>query len=65
LVTDRTLVPVSRRNHSRSYIRANSSAPKAPLKELLVPYQPSDYRSIVVGDWESTEGRVAATGEAN
>ena len=37
----------------------------APLKELLVPYQPSDYRSIVAGDWESTEGRVAATGEAN
>lgn len=29
----------------------------APLKELLVPYQPSDYRAIVTGDWESTEGR--------
>lgn len=24
----------------------------APLKELLVPYQPSDYRAIVAGDWE-------------
>ncbi len=29
----------------------------APLKELLVPYQPSDYRSIVAGDWEALEGR--------
>jgi dimethylaniline monooxygenase (N-oxide forming) len=24
----------------------------APLKELLAPYQPSDYRTIVAGDWE-------------
>jgi cation diffusion facilitator CzcD-associated flavoprotein CzcO len=31
----------------------------APLKELFVPYQPSDYRSIVVGDWEALEGRAA------
>jgi hypothetical protein len=29
----------------------------APLKELLVPYQPSDYRAIVAGDWEPSEGR--------
>ena len=31
----------------------------APLKELFVPYQPSDYRSIVAGDWEASEGRAA------
>jgi hypothetical protein len=31
----------------------------APLKELLVPYQPSDYRAIVAGDWEAAEGRAA------
>ncbi len=31
----------------------------APLKELFVPYQPSDYRSIVAGDWEALEGRAA------
>ena len=30
----------------------------APLKERFVPYQPSDYRPIVVGDWEAAEGRV-------
>jgi hypothetical protein len=29
----------------------------APLKELFVPYQPSDYRSIVAGNWEASEGR--------
>ena len=29
----------------------------APLKELLAPYQPSDYRMIIAGDWESSEGR--------
>jgi hypothetical protein len=23
-----------------------------------VPYQPSDYRAIVAGDWETLEGRV-------
>ena len=27
----------------------------APLKELIVPYQPSDYRAIVAGDWETVE----------
>ncbi|MFL5237274.1 MAG: hypothetical protein ACJ8EL_06665 [Rhizomicrobium sp.] len=26
----------------------------APLKELFVPYQPSDYRAIVAGDWEDS-----------
>jgi dimethylaniline monooxygenase (N-oxide forming) len=31
----------------------------APLKELFVPYQPSDYRPIVAGDWEALEGRAA------
>jgi dimethylaniline monooxygenase (N-oxide forming) len=36
----------------------------APLKELLVPYQPSDYRAIVAGDWEASEGRVAVVGAA-
>ena len=36
--------------------------PLAPLKELLVPYQPSDYRAIVAGNWETLEGR--ATGSA-
>jgi dimethylaniline monooxygenase (N-oxide forming) len=34
--------------------------PLAPLKELFVPYQPSDYRPIVAGDWEAMEGRAAA-----
>lgn len=32
----------------------------APLKELFVPYQPHDYREIVTGDWERTEGRAVA-----
>ena len=32
----------------------------APLKELFVPYQPSDYRSVVAGDWEASEGRAAS-----
>ncbi len=36
----------------------------APLKELLTPYQPSDYRSIVAGDWADIEGRATAAGEA-
>lgn len=31
----------------------------APLKELLVPYQPSDYRAIVADDWIGAEGRTA------
>jgi dimethylaniline monooxygenase (N-oxide forming) len=34
----------------------------APLKELFVPYQPSDYRSVVAGDWEASEGRAITTG---
>ncbi len=34
----------------------------APLKELFVPYQPSDYRSIVAGDWEASEGRTLMIG---
>ncbi|NCF81944.1 MAG: NAD(P)-binding domain-containing protein [Proteobacteria bacterium] len=29
----------------------------APLKELLVPYHPTDYDVIVSGDWEAIEGR--------
>ena len=29
----------------------------APLKELIEPYQPSDYRTIVSGEWEGLEGR--------
>ena len=29
----------------------------APLKELVVPYHPSDYDVIVSGDWEAIEGR--------
>jgi cation diffusion facilitator CzcD-associated flavoprotein CzcO len=33
----------------------------APLKELLVPYQPSDYHAIVSGDWEASEGRSLPT----
>jgi hypothetical protein len=36
----------------------------APLKELFVPYQPSDYRPIVAGDWETLEGRAAVAGGA-
>ena len=32
----------------------------APLKELLFPYQSSDYRAIVAGDWEASEGRSAS-----
>ena len=37
----------------------------APLKELFVPYQPSDYRPIVAGDWEALEGRAVAAGGAD
>ena len=33
----------------------------APLKELIVPYQPCDYRVIVSGDWEASEGRTSPT----
>ena len=29
----------------------------APLKELIFPYQPSDYRAIVAGEWERQEPR--------
>ena len=32
----------------------------APLKELLAPYQPSDYRAVVAGDWKAREQRTAA-----
>jgi hypothetical protein len=32
----------------------------APLKELLIPYQPSDYAAIVSGDWASLEGRATS-----
>jgi hypothetical protein len=34
----------------------------APLKELFVPYQPSDYESIVSGVWERLEGRSLPAG---
>ena len=37
----------------------------APLKELLVPYQPSDYRAIVAGSWEASEGRAAVRGSSD
>ena len=30
----------------------------APLKELIEPYQPSDYRAIVSGEWLVSEGRM-------
>jgi len=33
----------------------------APLKELIAPYEPKDYRTIVSGEWEKIEGR-SATG---
>ena len=29
----------------------------APLKELFAPYEPADYRSIVSGDWERSDGQ--------
>lgn len=35
----------------------------APLKELIAPYEPSDYSTIVSGEWEKLEGR-ANTGIA-
>jgi dimethylaniline monooxygenase (N-oxide forming) len=31
----------------------------APLKELVFPYAPADYATIVSGDWERQEARVA------
>ena len=34
----------------------------APLKELFVPYQPSDYESIVSGGWDRLEGRSLPAG---
>src|SRR5262249_12424670 len=37
----------------------------APLKELLVPYQPSDYRAIVAGDREASGGRAAVHGSSD
>jgi cation diffusion facilitator CzcD-associated flavoprotein CzcO len=33
----------------------------APLKELFVPYQPSDYQAIVAGDWD--DGRAGRRSE--
>ena len=36
--------------------------PFAPLKELLAPYQSSDYESVVSGTWEAEEGRTAVKG---
>jgi hypothetical protein len=30
--------------------------PLAPLKELMAPYQSSDYRDIAAGDWRRVEG---------
>ncbi len=33
----------------------------APLKELLEPYQPSDYRTIVSGDWRAADGPIQGT----
>ena len=34
----------------------------APLKELFVPYQPSDYELIVSGGWDDLEGRSLPAG---
>ena len=34
----------------------------APLKELFVPYQPSDYESIVSSGWDRLEGRSLPAG---
>ena len=34
----------------------------APLKELFVPYQPSDYEPIISGDWVALEGRSLPAG---
>jgi dimethylaniline monooxygenase (N-oxide forming) len=34
----------------------------APLKELFVPYQPSDYELIVSTDWDGLEGRSLPAG---
>ena len=31
----------------------------APLKELIAPYEPRDYRTIVSGDWAAEELRPA------
>jgi dimethylaniline monooxygenase (N-oxide forming) len=33
----------------------------APLKELLEPYQPSDYRTVVSGDWRAADGPIQGT----
>ena len=30
----------------------------APLKELISPYEPADYRTIVSGEWEGQEVRM-------
>ena len=29
----------------------------AALKEVISPYEPSDYRATAAGDWEKQEGR--------
>lgn len=31
----------------------------APLKELLAPYEPSDYATVVSGEWATLEGRAS------
>ncbi|MEE8559425.1 MAG: hypothetical protein V3S88_01790, partial [Alphaproteobacteria bacterium] len=35
----------------------------APLKELIAPYEPGDYRSIVSGDWVREEGRAVRSAD--
>ncbi len=35
------------------------TGPLAPLKELIEPYEPKDYRAIVAGDWKRANGRPA------
>ena len=37
----------------------------APLKELIAPYEPKDYRTIVSGEWESQEGKPPLAARAN
>jgi hypothetical protein len=33
----------------------------APFKELIFPYQPSDYRSVVSGQWKDLEKKTVET----
>ena len=35
----------------------------APLKEAIFPYQPSDYRTVVAGEWQARDGRADNRGE--